>query len=326
MKRSTFITWDQLKVGSLIVIGLVVLGLAIYNLGKAAHLFSSRYKLVAFLPNANGLRAGGSVLIAGQLAGTIQAIDFLPVDADTTRNLKVTVQIEQSLQQQVREDSKARVRTLGLLGDKVLDITPGTPKTSPLRAGDTLTVDKSLDYDQIIAQASGAVADLVQLTADLKQITGGIVRGEGTMGQLVTDRSLYDQLTGTMTQMNGLLTRLQRPNGTFGRMIDDPALYDKLVATLAATDSLLIAMNNKNGTLGKLLRDDSLYTSFVGIAHGGDSLMKMLTSGQGTAGKMLADQQLYDQLNKTLTDLNAILADIRRDPKRYMKGAIHVGF
>jgi phospholipid/cholesterol/gamma-HCH transport system substrate-binding protein len=83
-------------------------------------------------------------------------------------------------------------------------------------------------------------------------------------------------------------------------------------------------MNNKNGTLGKLLRDDSLYTSFVGIAHGTDSLVRMLTSGKGTASKMLTDQQLYDQLNKTLTDLNAILADVRRDPKRYTKGMIKV--
>jgi phospholipid/cholesterol/gamma-HCH transport system substrate-binding protein len=324
MKRSTFITWDQLKVGSLIVLAMVVLGVAGYYLGNATGLFNKRYQLVAFLPNANGLRAGGSVLVAGQLAGSIQSIDFLPVDADTTRNLKVVVSVDQKLHDQIREDSRARVRTLGLLGDKVLDISPGTPRTAPLIAGDTLSIAQSLDYEQVIAQASGAVGDLVQLTSDLKAITGGIVEGKGTMGQLVTDRSLYDQLTGTMTQLNGLVTRLQQPNGTFGRMIDDPALYDRLVGVLASTDSLLIALNNRNGTLGKLLRDDSLYTSLVGIAHGGDSLMKMLTSGKGTASKMLTDQQLYDQLNKTLTDLNAIMADVRRDPHKYFKGLIKV--
>lgn len=324
MKRSTFITWDQLKVGSLLLLGLLVLGVAIVYLGKAAGLFNKRYQLVAFVPNANGLRVGGSVLVAGQMAGSIKKIEFLPNDADTTRNLKLTVEVDQDLQQQVREDSKAHVRTLGLLGDKVFDITPGTPKTSPLQPGDTITLAPSLDYEAVITQASGAVGDLVQLTADLKAITGGIVRGEGTMGQLVTDRSLYDQLTGTMTQMNGLLARLQKPNGTFGRMVDDPALYDHLVGVLSSTDSLLIAMNNKNGTLGRMLRDDSLYTSLVGMARGGDSLVKMLTSGQGTASKLLTDQQLYDQLNKMVTDLNAILADVRRDPKRYTKGMIKV--
>jgi len=62
----------------------------------------------------------------------------------------------------------------------------------------------------------------------------------------------------------------------------------------------------------------------VNVASGADSLMKHLNSGQGTAGKLLTDQQLYDQLNKAVTDLNAILADVRRDPRKYTKGLIRV--
>lgn len=326
MKRSSFITVDQLKVGALIVVGLGVLGLAIYNLGKSARLFGNRYELVAFLPNANGLIEGSAVQVAGQLAGTVKKIDFLPVDADTTRNLRVTVEVDEELKPQIREDSKAKIRTLGLLGNKVLDITPGTPRTSPLESGDTLVLAEGMDYEQVIAQASGAVGDLVQLTSDLRSITGGIVRGEGTMGALVTDRTLYDQLTSTMTQANTLLARLQRPNGTFGRMLDDPALYDNLVSTLASTDSLLKTLSNRQGTVGKFLSDTVLYASITSAAQRGDSLLKLLTNGQGTASKLLTDQELYEQLTKSLTDLNAILADVRRDPKRYMKGAIHIGF
>ena len=125
MKRSSFITWDQLKVGGMILAALAVLGVAIYKLGQAANLFSKRYELIAFLPNANGLRAGGTVFVAGQFAGTIKSIEFLPVDNDTTRNLKVRMAIDAALQEQIRGDSKAKVRTLGLLGDKVIDISIG---------------------------------------------------------------------------------------------------------------------------------------------------------------------------------------------------------
>ena len=324
MKRSTFITWDQLKVGTLVLVGMVVIIFAVYNLGKAAHLFSKRYPLVAYVPNANGLRVGASVLVAGQLAGTVKAIDFLAPDLDTTRNLKITLDIDEALKAQIREDSRARIRTQGLLGDKVMDINAGTPRTSALQPGDTIALAQSLDYEQVITQASGAVGDLVQLTADLKAISGGIVRGEGTMGQLVMDRTLYDQLTGTMTQMNALLARLQRPGGTFGRLVDDPAHYDHLIAVLGATDSLLIALNDRKGTIGKMLHDSTMYGNLSGMAKGGDSLMKMLTSGNGTANKLLTDQQLYDQLNKMVTDLNAILADVRRDPSKYMKGVVKV--
>ena len=324
MKRSSFITWDQLRVGLVIVAALAILTLAVYKLGQAANLFTKRYTLVAFLKEANGLREGGTVSLAGQLAGSVKAIEFLPVDADTTRNLKVTIGIDQNLQQQIRSDSKAQIRTLGLLGDKVLDITPGTPRYSVLKNGDTITVSPALDYEQVLSQAAGAVGDVVELTRDMRQLTSGVVRGEGTIGQLVTNRALYDQLTGTLSRTNTMLGKLQNPNGTVGRLLDDPALYTQITNMIASTDTLVRSVNSAQGTLGKMLRDTVLYGNMVRLSTGADTLMKMLTNGNGLASKLLTDQTLYDQLNKLVTDLNAIFADVRRDPARYTKGMIQV--
>jgi len=324
MKRSSFITWDQLRVGLVIVAALGILTLAVYKLGQAANLFAKRYELVAFLKEANGLREGGTVTLAGQLAGTVKKIEFLPVDADTTRNLKITVGVDQSLQQQIRGDSKAQIRTMGLLGDKIFDITPGTPRYSVLKTGDTIAVSPALDYEQVLSQAAGAVGDVVELTKDMRQLTGGIVRGEGTIGQLITNRGLYDQLTGTLSRTNTMLARLQNPNGTVGRLLDDPALYTQITGMIASTDSLLQAVNSKQGTLGRMMRDTVLYANLLNMSRGADSLMRMVTHGNGLASKLLTDQTLYDQLNKLVTDLNAVLADVRRDPARYMKGAIQI--
>jgi phospholipid/cholesterol/gamma-HCH transport system substrate-binding protein len=324
MKRSSFITWDQLKVGGLIFVALLVMLLSVYKLGQAANLWSSRYRLVTFLPNANGLVIGGQVTIAGQLAGTIKEIDLLPVDYDTTKNLKVVMSVNKELQEQVRSDSKAHVRTMGLLGDKVLDINPGSPRYSVLREGDTLRADPALDYEAVLQQAAGAVGDVVSLTHDLKALTGGIVSGEGTVGQMVTNRSLYDQLTSTLARTNAMLQRFQNPNGTMGRLLDDPQLYEHLTAAVASTDTLLVAMSDRKGTLGRMLHEDSLYTQLLGMTRNADSLMTMLTKGNGMAARMLNDQQLYDNMNKLVTDLSAIVADVRKDPRRYMKGIIQV--
>ena len=315
MKRSTFITWDQLKVGVVILAAIGLLTVAIVKLGDAAQLFTKRYSLVAILPNANGLRVGGGVQIAGQLSGTVKAIDFLPVDNDTLRNLRVTVEIDEQVRQQVRADSRARLRTLGLLGDKVLDITPGTVRYNPLRAGDTLQLAQSLDYDAVLQQASGAVGDLVQLTSDFKTITGGIVRGEGTLGQIVTDRSLYDELTNTLARTNQLIARMQNPNGSVGRLLDDPQLYVNLTRMIGSVDSLVVALNSPGGTTGQLLRDTTIYASLRSAAAGGDSLVRQLRTGDGLAGKLLTDQQLYDQLVKAVTELNGILGEVRKNPR-----------
>src|SRR6476620_5092897 len=159
MKRSPTITWDQLRVGVVILVARGVIGVAIYQLGQAANLFSKRYELIAYLADANGLREGGSVMVAGQLAGSVKKIEFLPVDNDTTRNLRLTLAVDGNVREQIRRNSKGKLRTMGLLGDKVFDITPGTPRTQPLNDGDTVTVVQALDYEAVIAQASGAVND-----------------------------------------------------------------------------------------------------------------------------------------------------------------------
>jgi len=324
MKRSSFITWDQLKVGALIAAALAVLAVAIYRLGQAASLFSRRYELIAFLPNANGLQAGGVVYVAGQYAGTIKSIEFLPVDNDTTRNLRVRMAIDHALQDQVRADSKAKLRTLGLLGDKVIDISIGTPRFNALRDGDTIAVAPSLDYEAVLAQAAGAVSDMVDLTHDLRQITSGVIEGKGTVGQLLTNRALYDQFVSTMGRADAMLTRVENPRGTFARLLDDPTLYNRFVSVVTSADSLVVALNNKNGTLGRLLRDDTLYTHIVGMATAGDSLMKTLSNGQGFAARLLNDPAMYDRLNKLTTDLGAMLEDVRKDPHRYFRGVICV--
>lgn len=324
MKRSPTITWDQLRVGLVIVVALAVIGIAVYKLGDATNLFAKRYELITYLPDANGLRAGGSVMVAGQLAGSVKSIDFLPVDADTTRNLKLILSLDAEVREQIRRDSKGKLRTMGLLGDKVFDITPGTPKYAVLQTGDTIAVEQSLDYEAVIAQASVAVTDMVALTRDMRAITSGIVRGQGTIGQLVTNKALYDNLNGTLARANVLLAQFQNTNGTVGRLLNDPTLYNRLTSVITSTDSLVVSLNSSKGTAGLLLRDTTLYRNMVGITRGADSLMRSLTNGQGTASKLLTDQTLYDQLNKLVTDLSAILADVRRDPSRYTKGLVKV--
>jgi len=324
MRRSPSITWDQLRVGLVIAVAVLVLGVAIYKLGQSANLFHKRYELIAYVPDANGLREGGSVMVAGQLAGSVRKIEFLPVDADTTRNLRLILAVDDAVREQIRRDSRGKLRTLGLLGDKVFDITPGTPRARPLVDGDTVSVVQALDYEAVIAQASSAVNDMVALTKDLRVITGGLVKGEGTVGQLLTNRTLYDQLNGTLGRANAMLARFQNPNGSVGRMLDDPTLYNRLVGVIGSTDSLVISLKDSKGTAGLLLRDTTLYRNMVGITRGADSLMRTLTNGQGTASKLLTDQTLYDQLNKLVNDLSAILADVRRDPGRYTKGMVKV--
>jgi phospholipid/cholesterol/gamma-HCH transport system substrate-binding protein len=324
MKRSSYITWDQLKVGVLILIALAILAAAIVKLGQAGNLFGKRYRLVAFVATASGLRVGGQVTVAGQVAGSIDDIKFLPPSADTTRHLKLIMEVDRKLIEQVRLDSRAKIQSSGLLGDKLVDISVGTPRYRALHEGDTLIVIPSIDYEAVVQQASGAIAEVVRLTRDLSKVTGGINRGEGTLGQLVTNRQLYDQLNATLLQTSALMARMENPRGTVGRLLDDPALYNSLNRMIAGADTVLRQINSGGGSVGKLLRDDSLYVHLNSVVARADSLVRMMSSGKGTMNKLFTDQQLYEQLVKTVTELNNVLVEVRRDPRRYTPGLIQV--
>ena len=328
MRRSAVITWDQLKVGAVIMVAIVVIAVAILKLGQAAHLFTKRYTLVSFVPNTAGLRVGGQVTVAGQLAGSVKTIEFLPVDADTMKNLKIIIEVDQAVQSQVRRDSQAKLKTLGLLGDKVFDISPGTPRFAQLGEGDTLTLGEAVDYEAVLLQASGALDQVVSLTGSLQKVANGVVAGEGTVGQLLTNRQLFDNLNATLATTNSLMARLQNPRGTVGQLLNDPALYNNLNRVLSSADTLVASLgsgiNSGNGTVGKMLRDDELYNRLVSAVSGVDTLVTTMSRGNGTVKKLFTDEQLYTQLLQSVTNLNQVLTDVRSNPGRYTRGLIRV--
>lgn len=324
MKRSTFITWDQLKVGAVIMVALAIIVIAIFKLGQNARLFSSRYTLVSFVRSTSGLREGSQVTLAGRLVGAIKSIDFLPVDIDTTKNLRITVEIDQAVTEQIRRDSRATLRTVGLLGDKLFDISPGTPPFRTLRDGDTLSLSNALDLDAVLKQASGTLYKVDSITGTMQRLVNGVSSGQGTMGQLVTSRILYDQLNMTLASTNGLMLRLQNPRGTIARFLDDPTLYNNLNRVLGSADTIVASISASDGTVGKLLRDDQLYVRLLSSVSSLDTLVGAMSRGNGTVRRLFTDQELYDKLLSTVTELNSVLTDVRRDPRRYTRGLIRV--
>ena len=171
----------------------------------------------------------------------------------------------------------------------------------------------SLDYEAVLAQAAGAVDDMVGLTHDMRKITGGIVDGRGHDRPAVTNRALYDQFIGTMGRANGMLARFENPHGSLAMLLNDP---DALQPVRRGRDVGRFARGRaerQERHVGKLLRDDTLYTHLVNMAVAGDSLMKLLSSGQGLAGRLLNDPTLYDQAQQA-DDRS------RRDPRRRSQG------
>ncbi len=315
----------MVRVGILAIVGLVVLAVAVYEVGKVFDIFASRYRLTTVVSSAAGLREGAPVTLAGQRVGQVSAIDFLPLEEQTEeRHVAVGVAIDEGVRRQIRRDSRAFIRSQGLLGDKYIDISPGTPNTPILREGDTLTAAAVVDLENVLQTASSALDSARLVVGDLHRVTAAIAGGRGTVGRLLQDDGLYLQMTSATSELADVLRQIQDPHGTLGRLVHDPALYDHAAAAIARVDTLTAVALNGDGTLGKLLHDPALYDRAVGTVGALDSalvsfnrVLGAVEGGDGTMARLMNDPALYEQLLKAVVDLQTLIEDVRKEPGKY---------
>lgn len=320
MNGASRITWNQIRVGLAVAIAIVLLAVAIFFIGETGAVFGERYNLVTLMPSANGLIEGAGVRLAGQDVGKVERIDFVPVDQRQQADhvLLVTLAINRSVREQIRTDSEARIRTQGLLGDKIIDITPGSLDAAIVEEGDTLKSAVALDYEQMLGSAAALVEDLAVMLRDFREIADSLLAGHGTAGRFLMDTSLYVELLQTSRSMNDFLGAVGRGEGALAQMAQDSRLYEDLRSIIAGLDTLTASLVSGDGTLSRLLTDETLYVQLANTSARADSLLAALESGQGTLGQLLSNQELYDDLIKLLVDVQVVVRELRENPRKYV--------
>lgn len=316
----------QVRVAILLVVGLLMLAYGVYRVGKIFDVFASRYTLVTLLPSVAGLSEGAPVTLAGKQVGQVDEISFIPMEQKRDSNhLRVKLQVNERVRDQIRRDSRIQVRAQGLLGDKYIDIEPGTRGATILATGDTIIAVYSMDMEQFLVRASQMLDQANVLVVDLRTITHGLARGQGTMGQLLRDERLYNSMVSATDQLQGVLEDINGSNGTLGRMIKDPALYQRMVSAMSRVDSLGATVLHGSGTLSMLIRSDSLYRGLAGTAAKANTaadqmaiMLQKLNDPNGSMNKFLTDPRLFDEFLKSVIDLQALIADVRENPKKYV--------
>lgn len=314
--------WTALRVGLFVAVALGLLALAILRLGTGTGLFARQERLFALLPDGLGLRAGGQVLIAGQPAGSIAGVTVLPAARDTTPRVVAELAIDAERFGLLHADARARVRALGLLGDRVLDLAPGTGAAPALAAGDTLAVAGFADVGTLFGSADSTLREVAVLSRELRALVAPVREGRGTLGRLARDASLYDSTLVVVRRTAAVLARLDDGRGTLGRLLRDTALYGSVRGAAVSLDSAARMLNAPQGTLARVQRDTALAARLSRTAATLDTITRGLQQGRGTAGQLLTQRELHDRLLALTASLDSLLADVRRNPSRYTKGAV----
>lgn len=318
--------WRFARVGVVLIIALVILVYFSYRLGEVFDLWTPSYEIVALFPSVTGLSAEAAVAVAGKRMGRVKEIELIPPERSIGGNhILVRLDLSRQAREQIRADSRARLRLQGLLGDRFVDIVPGTPDAPILQPGDTIPVVAPFQLEEDVLEPLAQVLDESRFLVDnLNQVSRSLVHGEGTLGRLLVDEALYAEMTYATSELNHILRQINESDGTFSRLIRDPALYDQLTGVLARVDSVGDAMLHGDGTMSRLLTDDSLHNDVESLIASTDTavtqlsaLIQRVTEGDGTLHRLLDDPRLYDELLKAIIDAQHLIMDIRRDPNKY---------
>ncbi len=193
------------RLGAFIVVTLAILVAGVFIIGGKQYLFSSTYQVKAQFDNVAGLDAGGDVRVGGVHSGTVHSI-LLPHKPG--EKVTVVIDLSKSTHEIIKQDSVATIETEGLLGNQYLAISFGSVTSPDVRDGDMLASQQPLEMADLLKKASGildssqqAIQNTTLATANLNSISAKIDRGDGTVGALVNDRQLYndlEQTTGTL--------------------------------------------------------------------------------------------------------------------------------
>jgi phospholipid/cholesterol/gamma-HCH transport system substrate-binding protein len=317
MRRAKFVSWSELRVGILVIVSFALLALTILYIGRQQGLFAETYVVKVYMERINGLQTGAPVWLSGVRVGSVKNIQFR--DRLKLKEIEVTLEIDKRVQERIRKDSVARIGTLGLLGDKYVSITQGSMVTPAIPEDGILLGANPVDFEQLIADASTAVDNLVLTLENTRIITEKITEGSGTLGRLVNEPDLIEEVQTLITDTRTLIDRIQNGEGTVARLLNDEALYSGLTSLLWSSDTLASDIRTRDGTLGKLIYDPTLYDNMAGLTARMDTLLVRIERGEGTAGKLIQDEALYDELKSLSESTRNLVEDIKRNPARYVK-------
>ncbi len=291
---------QAIRVGLFFVLGLALAWITFESL-NGGRLFKQRgYTVVAGFANLKGLKVGDDVLMAGVKIGSVGNTRL------GDRRVEAVLRILPSIK--IPNDAVASVEVSSLLGANYLGVSFGTPTAAPLNDGDEIKTKNTIDMNEVISQLGNLGTKLEQVMGDISKSMGG----DGKSGNLFAkiDKLVSDngpKLTETVSNLQDITAKIKNGDGTLGRLINDPKLHDELIASvneikLAATDArnfmndtkgIVADVKTGKGALGLLLYDEGTANSIKVTASNLRQISDKLNGGQGTLGKLISDDKIY---------------------------------
>jgi phospholipid/cholesterol/gamma-HCH transport system substrate-binding protein len=354
MARSKQLTWSELRVGLFVLVGLLILAFGIFYV-TGQGVWGPKYRLNTFLPEVAGLATGAPVRLDGVEIGNVDRITLVPREhgkaPDKMHNVEIGMRLDRRYQNDILTDSVATLVTEGLLGNRYVNIQRGYTGV-PLKDGQAVPGGEEKAIKEVVERSADVLANLQALSEQIQDIVGDVKQGRGTVGKLLTDDQAYKHLNSILTkgdqiastvqsgqgtigklvmtdemsnkventvdQVNTILADLRAQKGTLGKLLYDPTLYDQAKEAISNSNAVIGDVRAGKGTLGKLATDETLYNKLRDTSSNLSEATSKLNKDNNTAGKLFNDPQLYDNLSNLSGEMRSLLADFRKNPKKFL--------
>jgi len=281
----------ETKVGIFVVLGILVLTYFTIRVGRIA-VREVGYRVYTHVESAAGLDKNSPVRIAGVEIGKVESISLEGLKAKVTMHLPFSVQLPLG--------SKVYVKSAGLLGEKYIEISPGTGAEFIKANAMVEEGGPSADVDRVLTQLSNIGGDIQKVTRSLSNVLGG-EEGEKSIKELVTGAK------ETMTNLQDITQTIQKGEGTLGKLVKDDTLYTEVKGTVASLRQVSETLEKGEGTLGKLVKDEALYSETKAAMTEAKETManlrkvsEQIEKGEGTLGKLAKDEALYEDTRRAV--------------------------
>ncbi|MFW6126810.1 MAG: MlaD family protein [Thermodesulfobacteriota bacterium] len=265
-------------VGLFVVASLVALLFMVLVIAREEGLWQDYVKYQAVFKNVAGLKRGSEVRLAGVTVGTVTATSIR-----SDGKILVTFKVMEQYKDQIHEDSQAFIGSIGLLGDRSLDLTPGSPDKPVLPPGGLMAGVEPLDLQELMTRVAPSLDSINKAFTNLAQITDDMIDPKGDFKQAVLN------IKETFRKVNV-------GEGTLGMLVSDPKLYKQTLDILARTRKFVDSLNNPQGALGMLLHDPALKADIQKILKDIDVMTVNLRQGSTPLAQAL--DELPDLVKK----------------------------
>lgn len=312
------VSFRELRVGFFILAAIAILIFLILNASGDLNPFSKKLHLKARFMDANGLREGSEVRLAGVKVGKIDEITLLPpTEASGAPRVEALMSIDSTIDgraanERIRTDSTAQQGSPSLLGNEMLiNITPGTAVGQPVKDYAILPSSTSNTVNDFATSGTDLAQRLSKLSDEINGIVRDVKEGKGTVGRLFSDEALYNNLNATILETEDVMRQVRSGSGSAGRFINDPALYNNANEITLQLRKIAEDLRAGRGTAGKLLTDDELYNRINRTADRLDRSISQIdlmvadvNAGRGTIGKLIKDEQIYNDARAAIARFN----------------------